>query len=81
MSTLVVMVKRGHEVDVEYSKKNILDKMNNFLAMMWLKSLNLLALMMNKKLTVRMKLNQIMWQLVDIEIKSKMLETKRLKNH
>ncbi len=30
MSTLVVMVKRGHEVDVEYSKKNILDKMNNF---------------------------------------------------
>ena len=30
VSTLVVMVKRGHEVDVEYSKKNILYKMNNF---------------------------------------------------
>ena len=30
LSTLVVMVKRGHEVDAEYSKKNILDKMNNF---------------------------------------------------
>ena len=30
VSTLVVMVKRGHEVDVEYSKKNILDKMNDF---------------------------------------------------
>ncbi len=30
VSTLVVMVKRGHEVDVEYSKKDILDKMNNF---------------------------------------------------
>jgi len=30
VSTLVVMVKRGHEVDVQYSKKNILDKMNNF---------------------------------------------------
>ena len=30
VSTLVVMVKRGHEVDVEYSKKNILDKMNSF---------------------------------------------------
>ena len=30
VSTLVVMVKRGHEVDVEYSKKKILDKMNNF---------------------------------------------------
>ena len=30
VSTLVIMVKRGHEVDVEYSKKDILDKMNNF---------------------------------------------------
>ena len=30
VSTLVVMVKRGHEVDVEYSKKEIIDKMNNF---------------------------------------------------
>ena len=29
-STLVVMVKRGHEVDMEYSKKEILDKMNSF---------------------------------------------------
>ena len=26
VSTLMVMVKRGHEVDVEYSKKDILDK-------------------------------------------------------
>ena len=24
------MVQRGHEVDMEYSKKNILDKMNSF---------------------------------------------------
>jgi len=30
VSTLIIMVKRGHEVDLEYSKKNILDKMNNF---------------------------------------------------
>ena len=30
VSTLVVMVKRGHEVDMEYSKKDILNKMNNF---------------------------------------------------
>ena len=29
-STLVIMVKRGHEVDIEYSKKEILDKMNSF---------------------------------------------------
>tara|TARA_B100000427_G_scaffold184798_1_gene153673 strand:+ start:31 stop:519 length:489 start_codon:yes stop_codon:yes gene_type:complete len=30
VSTLVIMVKRGHEVDMEYSKKDILDKMNSF---------------------------------------------------
>ena len=30
VSSLVIMVKRGHEVDMEYSKKDILDKMNNF---------------------------------------------------
>jgi len=30
VSTLLIMVKRGHEVDLEYSKKNILDKMNSF---------------------------------------------------
>ena len=30
VSTLLVMVKRGHEVDMEYSKKDIIDKMNSF---------------------------------------------------
>ena len=30
VSTLVIMVRRGHEVDLEYSKKEIIDKMNNF---------------------------------------------------
>ena len=30
VSTLLVMVKRGHEVDLEYSKKVIMDKMNSF---------------------------------------------------
>ena len=30
VSTLVVMVKRGHEVDMEYSKKDIINNMNNF---------------------------------------------------
>jgi len=29
-SYLLVMVKRGHEVDMEYSKKRILDKMNSY---------------------------------------------------
>ena len=30
VSTLIVVVKRGHEVDLEYSKKEIIDRMNNF---------------------------------------------------
>ncbi|MBD1166203.1 DUF721 domain-containing protein [Pelagibacterales bacterium SAG-MED07] len=30
VSTLLIMVKRGHEVDLEYSKKEIMDKMNIF---------------------------------------------------
>ena len=29
-STLLIMVKRGHEIDLEYSKKEIIDKMNSF---------------------------------------------------
>ena len=30
VSTLLVMVKRGHEVDLEYSKEEIMSRMNNF---------------------------------------------------
>ena len=30
VSTLLIMVKRGCEVDLEYSKKEIMDKMNGF---------------------------------------------------
>ena len=30
MSTLEIMAKRGHEIDLEYSKKEIMDKMNSF---------------------------------------------------
>ena len=30
VSTLIIMAKRGHEIDLEYSKKEIMDKMNSF---------------------------------------------------
>ncbi len=30
VSTLSIMVKRGHEIDLEYSKKQLMDKMNSF---------------------------------------------------
>ncbi len=29
ISTLQIMVKRGHEIDLEYSKRDIINKMNN----------------------------------------------------
>ena len=29
-NTLQIMVKRGHEIDLEYSKREIIDKMNTF---------------------------------------------------
>ena len=38
VSTLEIMVKRGHEVDMEYSKKEILNKMNSFLVIQLLKN-------------------------------------------
>ena len=30
VSTLLIMVKRGHEVEIEYSKKQIMERMNTF---------------------------------------------------
>ena len=30
VSTLEIMAKRGHEIDLEYSKKELIDKMNSF---------------------------------------------------
>ena len=30
VSTLLIMVKRGHEVDLQYSKKEMMDRINNF---------------------------------------------------
>ena len=43
VSTLHVMVKRGHEVDLEYSKKNIIDKMNSFFGYTVVKKLKFIS--------------------------------------
>jgi hypothetical protein len=37
------MVKRGHEVDMEYSKKQILDKMNNYFGYSVVEKLKLIS--------------------------------------
>ena len=41
VSTLLVMVKRGNEVDLEYSKKEIMNKMNSFFGYSVVESLKL----------------------------------------
>ncbi len=42
-SILEIMVKRGHEVDMEYSKKKVLDKVNNFFNQNVLKNIKLIT--------------------------------------
>ena len=43
VSTLLIMVKRGHEVDLEYSKKEIIDKMNSFFGYLVVEKLKFLS--------------------------------------
>ena len=43
VGTLLIMVKRGHEVDLEYSKKIIMDRMNSFFKNMVIERIKLLS--------------------------------------
>jgi hypothetical protein len=42
-STLFIMVKRGHEVEIEYSKKKIMDKMNSYFGHVVVEKLKLIS--------------------------------------
>ena len=48
VSTLLVMVKRGHEVDLEYSKKEIIDKMNSVFGYLVVEKLKFISFDDNK---------------------------------
>ena len=50
VSTLVVMVKRGHEVDLEYSKKDVMDKMNSYFGYGVVEKLKLISFDDEKKI-------------------------------
>jgi len=43
VSTLQIMVKRGHETDLEYSKKKIMDRMNSFFGYAVIENLKLIS--------------------------------------
>ena len=50
VSTLLIMVKRGREVDLEYSKKEIMDKMNSFFGYSVVEKLKLISFDNEKKI-------------------------------
>ena len=55
-SLLEIMVKRGHEVDMEYSKKKVVDKVNNFFNENVLKNIKLITFEgYNEKFEVKIK--------------------------
>ena len=52
-STLSIMVKRGHEIDLEYSKKKIMDKMNTFFGYNVVEKIKLTSFDNQKQTTVK----------------------------
>ena len=57
-STLHVMVKRGHEIDLEYSKKEIIDKMNSFFGYSVVEKLKFTSFDNEKKVYFEEKLHE-----------------------
>ena len=52
------MVKRGHEVDLEYSKKEILDKMNSFFGYSVIEKLKFISFDDEQKIFVKKETGQ-----------------------
>jgi len=55
VSTLLIMVKRGHEVDLEYSKKKIIDKINDFFGSSVVEKIKLTSFTDEKKINIEKK--------------------------
>ena len=55
VSTLLIMVKRGHEVDLEYSKKKIIDKINDFFGSSVVEKIKLTSFTDEKKNNIEKK--------------------------
>ena len=87
VSCLRVMVKRGHEVDIEYSKKRILDKMNNYFGYSVVEKLKLISFDDDQTNFKKTKINhdatnsKYMNKIVDIKndkIKKSLIELSKL---
>ena len=57
-STLVIMVKRGHEVDIEYSKKDILNKMNAYFGYEVVEKLKFISFDDEQKVSPNLEINE-----------------------
>ena len=86
-SCLLIMVKRGHEVDMEYSKKRILDKMNNYFGYSVVEKLKLISFDDDQTNFKKTKINhdvtnsKYMNKIVDIKndkIKKSLIELSKL---
>ena len=86
-SYLLVMVKRGHEVDMEYSKKRILDKMNSYFGYSVVEKLKLVSFDDNQTNFKKTKINhnatnsKYMDKIIDIKnnkIKKSLIELSKL---
>ena len=58
VSTLVIMVKRGHEVDMEYSKKDILNKMNAYFGYEVVEKLKFISFDDEQKVSPQLEINE-----------------------
>ena len=58
VSTLVIMVKRGHEVDIEYSKKDILNKMNAYFGYEVVEKLKFISFDDEQKVSPQLEINE-----------------------
>ena len=75
------MVKRGHEVDMEYSKKDILDKMNSFFGYSVVEKLKFISFDDEQKIFTKTEELQENVAINKYQIKLMMLKMIRLKNH
>ena len=58
VSTLVIMVKRGREVDMEYSKKDILNKMNAYFGYEVVEKLKFISFDDEQKISTKLEINE-----------------------
>ena len=58
VSTLLITVKRGHEVDMEYSKKEIIDRMNIFFGYSVVEKLKFISFNDEQKVSPKLKIDE-----------------------